>query len=310
MIARLKIMSGMRVGVKKINLGYVYVLITVSAWGSTYVVSKFILGMVPPLTILFLRFLVGAAALSLVLARRGWVKIERRDFKMIFLLGFVGYFIGVGAQMLGIKYSNASVASLLNAMNPIFIILFAVPLLKEKITVYKLVSVAAAVAGAFIIIGGVQDSGMVTGALMCLLCVLAWSLMSVASKHLSIKYDSLAVTTYAMLVALVFMLPVSLIEIALTPNVRLFEPGPIAAVLYMGCITTALAYVLWNKSISMMEAGLASLFYPVQPMVSVILGTIFLGERMNASFFIGAALIVGGVVYSILAGRRALPATG
>lgn len=53
-----------------------------------------------------------------------------------------------------------------------------------------------------------------------------------------------------------------------------------------------------------MEAGICSLFYPVQPMVSVLLGALFLGEKMNASFFVGAVLIIGGVLVSVVAEQK------
>ncbi|NLK36177.1 MAG: DMT family transporter, partial [Gracilibacteraceae bacterium] len=69
---------------------------------------------------------------------------------------------------------------------------------------------------------------------------------------------------------------------------------------YMGLVCTGLAHVLWNKSLSMLEAGTCSLFYPIQPMVAVLLGWLFLGESINLSFVFGAVLIIGGVVFSLL----------
>ena len=64
-------------------------------------------------------------------------KIQRSDFKYIFIIGCIGYFISVSAQLLGIKYANASLASLINAMNPIMIMIFASIFLKEKLTIKK-----------------------------------------------------------------------------------------------------------------------------------------------------------------------------
>lgn len=285
-------------------LGYLYVLIATSAWGSNYVVSKFVLGRIPPFTLLFLRYVVAAVILLMVLMKDRRVKIERKDYKYIFFIGFVGYFLGVGSQLLGTQLSNASLASLINAMNPIFIILFAMPILKEKITVNKVISIIAAVFGTYIIIGGVNNGGMVIGIIICIFATLTWAFMSVVSKRVTQKYNALTVTTYSIIISICFTLPASLVELVRTPNVRLFEPTIIWSVLYMGSICTALAYVLWNKSLSMMEAGICSLFYPVQPMVSVLLGWMLLGEQMNASFFAGAILIIGGVIFSILANQE------
>jgi drug/metabolite transporter (DMT)-like permease len=288
-------------------LGYLYVIITMSAWGSTYVVSKFMLGSVPPFTLLLLRYIVAAVLLYIIMMKKGLSKIERQDYKYIFIIGFIGYFIGVGAQFVGTQLSNASMASLINSTNPIFIVLFAVPILKEKITLNKIISITAAVIGAYIIIGGVQGGSMITGIIACIVATTMWSLMSVVSKRATEKYNALTVTTYSIIVAICFTLPVSIYELFTIPDINLLEPAVILSSLYLGVICTALAFVLWSKSLSMMEAGICSLFYPLQPMVSVLLGWIFLNEKMNISFFIGAILIIAGVMISIIGGNKKVP---
>jgi drug/metabolite transporter (DMT)-like permease len=285
-------------------LASLFVLITMSAWGSNYVVTRFILGLVPAFTLLFFRYLVAAVALLLVSSRVQHPKIERADYKIIFFTGFAGYFLGVGALTVGTQFSNASLASLLNAMNPILIILFAVPILNEKITPHKILTICLAGAGAYFVIGGVREVGMLFGAALCLFSVCTWAFVSVVSKRVMQKYGAIPVTAAALAVSVAFFLPTSLVELANNPTTHLLDPVVIVSLLYMGLIPTALAYVLWNQSLTMMEAGICSLFYPVQPMVAVILGSLFLGERMSASFFVGAALIVAGLAYGILAGPR------
>ena len=285
-------------------LGYLYVIITMSAWGSTYVVSKFILGSVPPFTLLLLRYIVAAIVLYIIMIKKGLSKVEPQDYKYIFFIGFVGYFIGVGAQFIGTQLSNASMASLINSTNPIFIVLFAVPILKERITTTKMISIIAALIGAYIIIGKVQGSSILIGIVACIIAVSMWSLMSVVSKRATEKYNALTVTTYSIIVAICFTLPVSMYELFTIPDIKLLEPAVILSVLYLGVICTAIAFVLWSKSLSMMEAGICSLFYPIQPMVSVLLGWIFLKEKMNLSFFIGAVLIIAGVMFSIIGGNK------
>ncbi|MDF2593403.1 MAG: EamA family transporter, partial [Clostridia bacterium] len=186
--------------------GYLYVMITMSAWGSTYVVSKFILGSVPPFTLLLLRYIVAAVVLYIIMIKNGLSKIEKQDYKYIFFIGFVGYFVGVGAQFVGTQLSNASMASLINSTNPIFIVLFAVPILKEKITISKIISILAAIIGAYIIIGGVQGGSMLIGIFACIVATSTWSLMSVVSKRATEKYNALTVTTYSIIVAIFFTL--------------------------------------------------------------------------------------------------------
>lgn len=74
----------------------------------------------------------------------------------------------------------------------------------------------------------------------------------------------------------------------------------VVALLYMGIFCTGAAHLLWNESLSMVEAGICSAFYPVQPLVSVILGILFLHENITTSFVIGCVVIVIGVLVCIL----------
>lgn len=274
-------------------------MITFCAWGSLYVVSKFVLGKVPPITILFLRYLLAGFALLFILRKGSSNKIQHEDYKFIFLIGFVGYFLSVGAQLLGIKLSNASVASLVNSMNPVSIMLFAAIILKEKLTLKKIICVVLAVTGVYTIIGGLKGNGQMLGILFSVLSVILWSFVSVVVRRVTQKYGALEITTYSLLVAACCTFPFSVGELIVTPNVK-FDFSVILSLLYMGIVCTGISYILWNKSLSMIEAGTCSLFYPVQPMVSVLLGWVFLGESIDINFIFGAVLIISGVLFSIL----------
>lgn len=281
------------------KIAYLYLLITFCAWGSLYVVSKFVLGKVPVLTILFLRFFLAGIVLLFIVKHRKLKKIERKDYKYIILIGFAGYFVSTGAQLLGTKLSNASLASLINSLNPVAITVFAAFLLKEKFTLKKGIGIILAIIGVYSIVGGDNSVGQFWGIIVSIFSVLTWALVSVIVRRITSKYDALQVTTYAIFIAAICNLPFSMIELIFTPNVQ-FDWKVLLSLLYMGLVCTALAYVLWNKSLSMLEAGTCSMFYPLQPIVSVLLGSIFLGERINMSFVIGTVCILAGILLSIM----------
>jgi len=288
---------------KKHSTAYIYLTITTSAWGSLYVVSKFILDQVPIFTLLFLRYLLAGIVLLVVLIKRKPQKIARQDYKYIFIIGVFGYFLSVGAQLIGTKLANASLASLINAMNPISIIIFARLILKEKLTLNKVVAVIAAVTGTYIIIGGASGGGKMLGIILSIISVLIWSLTTVVARRINQKYDSLTITTYSFFIATVCSFPTALYEFA-TVDIKIFEPHLIYSILYIGIICTALTNLLWNKSLSMIDAGNCSLFYPIQPLVATLLGWLLLGESVDISFVAGAVLIIGGVLSSIIGGQK------
>lgn len=287
----------------KNKIAYLYLLITFFAWGSLYVVSKFVLGKIPIATISFLRYVIAGVVLFGILKQRSLKKIEKQDYKYVFLIGFLGYSVSMGAQLLGTKLTSASLASLVNSMNPVVIMFFASLLLKEKLTMKMLICAILAIAGVFIIVGQVDGSGQIWGIVVSIFSVILWSFSSVMVRKITQKYDSLQITTYGIIVAALCTLPFSVWELTVNSNIE-FDRNVVFSMLYIGVICTGLSHMLWNKSLSLMEAGTCSLFYPVQPMVAVFLGWMFLGENISMNFVFGAILIIFGVLLSIIGNNK------
>jgi len=282
---------------------YLYLFLIFSIWGSLYVVSKFVFGNVPTFTALLIRNATAAFALSIILKQRKNKKIKREDYKYILIIGFFGYFLSVGAQFLGTKLTNASFASLINSMNPITITLFASLILKEKVTPKTIISIIVLVIGLKILIGDINDNLYLSGIFLSLLSVTIWSLVTVLVKKVSKSYDPFQITVYGIMTATVFCIPVSIYEITTSPVIN-FNFEVIAALLYMGLICTAMAHALWNKCMSIIDAGTCSLFYPIQPLVATLLGIIFLNEKIDKNFILGAVLIVGAVLFNVISGLK------
>lgn len=278
---------------------YIYLLVTFFTWGSLYVVSKFVLGKIPVITLSFLRYVISGAVLWPVLQQRKLKKIDKKDYKYVFGIGFWGYFVAIGAQLLGTKLSNASLAALVNSMNPVVIMLFAVVLLKEKLTLKKVVCGITAIIGVYIIVGGGDSTGQLLGVLISIVSVIIWSWVAVVVRKVTQKYDAFQITTYGIVVAAICTLPFSVWEIMITPAIQ-FDGSIVVSLLYIAIVCTALAHVLWNKSLSLIEAGTCSLFYPMQPLVAVFLGWALLGESISINFVMGAVLIIGGVFVSLI----------
>ena len=129
-------------------------------------------------------------------------------------------------------------------------------------------------------------------------------LASVVMKRLTEKYDSLVITTYSILIALGFSSVAAGIELYQLHSVIFFRGDILLGLLYIGIICTALTNVLWNQSLSMIEAGRCALFFPLQPLVATILGFLLLGEKIQISFMIGAAFIICGILLSVITSFR------
>ena len=275
---------------------------TFVCWGSLYVVSKIALRTIPPVTVLALRYLVAIPALFLLLKmRRALRPVRRQHLTTIAAIGFTGYFASFCLQMLGINRLTGSVSSLLGAMNPIFIPILAAVFLGERLTLSKVLCVAVSMTGVAIIVG-VGGTVDFLGAALMLLSVFLWSSASIIIRRLRGHYDPMQVAMMAMIVALPFTGAWAGIE--LQTNSCTFTASAVLAVLFMGLVGTATAHSLWNYSLSKMDASFCSMFYPMQPLVSSVLGVLILGERVTANFLIGGAIICCGIVAAVRGGGK------
>ncbi len=270
-------------------------------WGSQYVISKIALRTVPPVTLLALRYLVSVPALFIVLRlRHALTPIKKGDWPILFAIGFTGYFASFCLQMLGINRLTGSVSSLLGAMNPIFIPILASFFLHERITPAKIACVALSMAGVVVIVG-VDGTVDASGALLMLASVFLWSTASIIIRRVSGRYDPMQIALIAILCALPFTGGWSLIELQSAPCSFTLES--VLAVLYMGVLGTAVTHSLWNYSLRVMDASFCSMFYPMQPLVSSILGVLFLHEAVTPGFVIGALMICCGIVAAVISAK-------
>ena len=288
--------------------GAICLSLAASIWGSMYVVSKYVLEFVPPFTLLWLRYAIAGILLSIIMIFYRKHKVQTSDLLLLIWIGFIGYFISVGTQFLGTKLADAHTGALLTASSPVFTFLLARLLLDETITGRKLLSLVLSMAGMVTVIGfsPSADSSW-TGSLYLVVAAVTWALLSVYVKKASASYSSLTITSYAILFALLFTTPAAAWEMQAHTLRLLANPLVWLGTLYIGIVSTAAAFFLWNKGMDLMDAGAGSLFMCFQPIVGSFLGWYLLNEQLDTNFFIGAALIIGGLIVVSSAEEKTAP---
>ncbi len=269
-----------------------------SIWGGMYVVSKIVLEVIPPFTLLTLRLLLGMFTLALILLWRGRPRLSRAQFWSIFLTGLIGYGISIGFQFVGTKLSTAANGALLTSSTPAFVLLFAVLLLGERITLRRLSALLLASLGVVIVIDprtASFSSRLFLGNLSLVAAGITWALYSVLIRKVTRQTDVLTTSLIAFAGGLSLTLPLGLWE-SLTQGIGPITWGTIGGVLFLGIISTALAMYLWNTAFALLEAGLASLTFFAQPLAGTLLSAFFLGERITPNFLLGGLLIGLGLI--------------
>ncbi|MGF9769339.1 DMT family transporter [Bacillus albus] len=285
---------------KQTILGAICLSLAASIWGGMYVVSKYVLDFIPPLTLVWLRFIIAFVVLYAILKiaekkQKKKVTIRKKDWLLFAWIGFIGYFISITCQFIGTKLSDAHTGSLVTSATPAFMVIFAAIILKEKLTARRLLSTIIATVGVIIVIGwDIEIGSYFIGTIILGGAAITWALLSIYVKIASARFSSLVITTYAIFFSLFFITPFMLWELQST-SIETVNTYVILGVVYLGVVSTAGAFFLWNKGLELMDASIGSLFFFFQPIVGSLLGWLLLNEILSSNFFIGGILIICSV---------------
>ncbi len=289
--------------------GAIYGLTAAAIWGGLYVVSDVVLHTIPPFTLLVIRLLIGIIILLGIVSRMKHLHWPRgREILELLGVGVIGFGISVGAQFVGTDKSNAVNGALVTSASPVFILLFAVLLLRERITLQRIIAVVLATIGVLVIIDiSKADLGSQTfvGNVILAFAALTWGLYSVLVRKVSARFDTLIVTLFGFFGGLFIAVPAAALELPSRP-IGVIDTGTILGVFYLGVISMAGAMWLWNRAFALVDASLASLFFFAQPLVGAFLGVLLLGQAMTSDLWIGGLMIAAGVLVSLYPPRRAL----
>lgn len=258
-------------------------------WGSIYVGGKMIADDLPAPLVACLRCCTAMVPLLWMSRNLRGQKIDPKDWKNFAVVGLAGYFLTIFCIQVGISLTGASMASLINALTPVSVTILAAVLLKESITPIKVVCLILALAGAAVITLGAGTQSETLGIAVVLGAVICWGVASVYMRRLTAKYSPILVTTYGMAFSLLCHIPVGIYTVATQPfHVSL---KVVLVLLYLGFMGSGVAQYTWVKCLSVLPASTCSLFYPLQPVFSALLGALLLGETFSPAFFLGLILI-------------------
>ena len=267
-------------------------------WGGVYVVSKAVMEHVHPFTLITVRMILGTFTLALVAAARGGIHVSRKVFWKLFGVGFVGYGISIGFQFTGTHLSTAANGSLVTSATPAFVLFFAAILLREKITLRRLLALTLASLGVLAVIdprNASFSSSLFWGNLSLVAAALTWALYSVLIRMVTQETDVLTVSLVTFGGGLPVSVPLAVWEIS-RYGMPEMTPAIFWGILFLGTISTALAMYLWNTAFARLDAGVASLTFFAQPIVGTGLSAYFLHETITPLFLIGGILLGAGLI--------------
>jgi drug/metabolite transporter (DMT)-like permease len=267
--------------------------------GATYMVAKLGLREFTPFAYGCFRFLLAGTIYALILAARGKLRLpEKRDRLLFLWLAFLCVPLNQGIFLYGIKHTLAAHGALFYATTPIMVLCLSCLWLKERPTLLKILGVVLGFGGVLLVLfdKGIRLSGdTAKGDILLLAAVLTWALYTIQAKKLLDRYTPLEVTGYALTLGSLLFLPLG-IPAALRQDYSLVTGNGVFSILYLAIMTSVMAYLVWSWALSKLEASKVAIVSNLQPLIAALLAWLFLGETVTIRFFLGAAVVLVGVV--------------
>ena len=266
-------------------------------WGTNYVAVKYVVGSVPPIPFVALRFVVaGAVIWGTLRILEPKSSLSRGDILPMLGLGVLGVAVCQTAFTLGLSLTNASDAGLVFATSPVWGLLLGLALGQERPTRRGVLGVGLSVVGVGVIFyrGLGTDGASLVGDLLILVSAVSLGSYTVLSMPLLRRLSPLAVAAYPMLFGgwIVFLLA--------SPGLARMDWGSVntlaaSAALYSTLLATAFAYLAWQRGVSRIGANRVLVYQYLITLVGVLSGAVLLGEDLGPDKLLGGAVILIGV---------------
>lgn len=282
--------------------GLLSVLVPVITWGISFVSTEFLLGVLGPMTIGTIRFVIATTLLYVAMRMtKQPLKIASKDRFLFLLAGGIGIGLYFYFENTGIKYISASPAALIIAAIPVFTLIFETIVYKRKIDGLGLFAVLLSVLGVVFIVDlklseffNVQES---VGYLMMLGAVVAWVIYSLSSKPLFERYSYLTIIYYQFLYSIPFFIPFVFFE---SNNWHAVGFEAISHLVFLSIFASVLGFYYYAKAMDLLGVTEASVFINFLPIVTILFSFFYLGTLISVRQFVGGALVLVSVTITTL----------
>ncbi len=286
--------------------GHLLALFTITVWGTTFISTKVLLTEMKPVEILFIRFILGLIALYIACPRRLKDTTPKQEL-MFAAAGLCGISLYYLFENIALTYTMASNVAVFVSVAPFFTVLLTHIFLKDEKRPWFgfFLGFAVAMTGISLIsLNGARLKLNPLGDLLALLAAFIWGCYSVLSKKISAYgYNTILTTRRIFIYGILFMLPTLIFSDFGEGLYRLAEPLCLINIIYLGLGASALCFVTWNMAVGIIGPIRTSVYIYVQPVITIIISAVVLGEPVTPLSLLGTLLAVAGLFISESNGR-------
>jgi len=283
-------------------LPYAGLVVTMLCWAGNWVVGRAIREEMPPIALNFWRWAVALLILAPFALPRlsGKGAVLRREAPILFGLGATGVALFQVLIYLGLRSTTTVNAVLMNSAAPLFIILCAWILERDRASPRQILGMLISLCGIVVIMergdfGALADFRFQTGDLVILAAMPVWGVYSVLLKRRPRELDGLGLLFSIGTAGLLLLAPAYAAETLWfrAPTASLASAG---AVFYVALFASLLAYFCWNYGVAAVGPNRSGFMIHLLPVFGTLLGMAINGESVYRYHFVGIGTILLGVL--------------
>ena len=266
--------------------------------GSAMVATRVVVHQTGPASLALLRYAIGFCCLLPAVLVAGRVRFQRRDLVPIAVLGITQFGILVALLNYGLAFIPAARGALIFATLPLLTMLLSAALGRERLTLVKSAGVLLTIGGVGLALGekalarGDGAHGFL-GELAVFASALSGAICSVLYRPYLRSYPPLAVSAFAMLASVAFLVVLAAGEGFFSALPRFTGHGWLAVV-FIG-VNSGVGYFLWLWALNHAPATQVTVFLSLSPVTAAALGAWLLAEPVSAHALLALACVAGGL---------------
>jgi len=271
--------------------GVLLILVSAASFGAMPVFARFAYEAGSnPITVLFLRFSIASVFMLIVMVLRGIAFPKGRTFIALVLMGGVGYVCQTLSYFTALTLASAGLVAILLYLYPALVVIFTVLFLKDPITKIKTLALILALAGTMLTIG-LDGGGQSLGIILAITAAIIYSVYIIVGSKVIRKADAFSSSA-------VIMVSAGVVSCGLVAVHGGAWPATMAgwiSIVAIALVSTVLGIVTFLEGLRRIGPANASMLSTLEPVVTVSLAAIVLGEAITFSRIVGGMMVLSAV---------------
>ena len=289
----------------KDKAAYIFLILTTLFWSGNFIVGKAAsLFDIPPFTLHFYRWafawlILAQFTLKEVIDKKNYIL---KNIKLIIILGITSITIFNSIVYYSLNFTQVISGVLMISTIPVMIIIFCWLFRIEKTNIYQIFGVIFSLSGVVVIITRADLNILLNlnfnkGDIWMVVAMFSWAMYSALLRKKKFELSQLSLLQIIISAGLIFLLPAYLVELSLGYKTSINLPF-ILTLTYVVFFPGLASFIFWIKGISIIGSNRSGIFLHLMPIFSTIMAIIIFGEKFMIFHFIGAVLIITGIILS------------